>query len=225
MKATNPHQGDQEEPRLLREVAYERLRDAITYGELLPGTPLSDSQLSKELEISRTPVREALQQLEREGLVQIIPGRAVTVASPSMQEVMNVVHLRYLLEPEIARLAARTASDESIEILRQAVEQMEIAAKKGDRLGWSRLDTLFHETLSEASTNDLLGKMALQMRNRVHYMVSEPQTNRSRILSCTLEHRAIVDAIANRDPDQAEALMREHLNHLRSSLFERFAHL
>lgn len=89
---------DEADSRLLRQIAYERLQDAIRHADLQPGEPLSETRISKALGISRTPVREALQQLAQEGLVQIIPGRAVTVAAPSMQEVLDAVHVRQLLE-------------------------------------------------------------------------------------------------------------------------------
>lgn len=214
-----------EAPKLLRDVAYERLRDAITYGELAPGTPLSEVQLAREMEISRTPIREALQQLEREGLVQIIPGRAVSVAAPSMTEVMDVVHMRYVLEPELVRLAARSVTQEMKQTLGHTIEQMMVAAKKGDREGWSRLDTLFHETLSEACPNKILSKQAMQMRNRVHYMINDPQTDIKRVLACTDEHKAIADAIIAGKPKEAESAMRVHIEKLRTSLFERFAHV
>ena len=70
--------------RLLRQIAYERLHEAIKHAQLEPGEPLSETRISKALGISRTPVREALQQLVREGLLQVIPGRAITVAAPSV---------------------------------------------------------------------------------------------------------------------------------------------
>ncbi len=212
-------------PKLLRDVAYERLRDAITHGELLPATPLSEVQLAKEMEISRTPIREALQQLEREGLVQIIPGRVVTVAAPSMKEVMDVVHMRSVLEPELARLAAKYATENMKKTLEQTIEQMSVAAKKGDRNAWSRLDTLFHEVLSDACPNKLLSKQAMQMRNRVRYMVNDPKTDLARLIECTTEHKAVVDAIIAGNPDETESAMRIHIEKLRASLFERFAHL
>ena len=95
---------------LLRDIAYERIKDAIRLSRLQPGQPLSETRLSRELGISRTPVREALQLLAQEGLVQVIPGRAVTVAAPSVQEVMDAIHVRLLLEPEVTRLAAKHIS-------------------------------------------------------------------------------------------------------------------
>lgn len=223
--AIRPRTQHIEEPRRLGEVAYERLRDAITRGDLPPGTPLAENTLSAELNISRTPVREALQQLAQEGLVQVIPGRAVTVAAPSMEEVMQVVHMRSLLEPEVSRLAAFSATGADIAMLQEAVLEMAEAARAGDRTRWSRADTRYHETLCTACKNPLLGRLAMQMRNRIHYMINDPQTAPLRVRTCTDEHQLIVDAIARRDAGAAESATREHIDKLRKSLFDRFAHL
>lgn len=211
--------------RLLREVAYERLKDAIRHANLQPGQPLPESRLSKILGISRTPVREALQQLAQEGLVQIIPGRVVTVAAHSVQEVLNVVHLRSLLEPELVRLAAETITDEALDELWQSLSDMETAVENDDREGWSKADTSYHETLGEACPNGLLSEMSLQMRNRVHHLaVVDSQTNPARLAACTREHREIVEAIAARDPQAAEEAMRRHIDKLRMSLFNRLSY-
>lgn len=211
--------------RLLREVAYERLKDAIRHANLQPGQPLPESRLSRILGISRTPVREALQQLAQEGLVQIIPGRVVTVAAHSVQEVLNVVHLRSLLEPELVRLAAETITDEALDELWQSLSEMETAVENDDREGWSKADTSYHETLGEACPNDLLSEMSLQMRNRVHHLaVVDSQTNPARLAACTREHREIVEAIAARDPQAAEEAMHRHIDKLRMSLFDRLSY-
>lgn len=210
--------------RLLREVAYERLKDAIRHADLQPGEPLPESRLSRLLGISRTPVREALQQLAQEGLVQVIPGRVVTVAAHSVQEVLNVVHLRSLLEPELVRLATETITDEALNELWQSLSDMEAAVENDDREGWSKADTCYHETLGEACPNELLSEMTLQMRNRVHHLaVIDSQTNPARLAACTREHREIVEAIAARDPQVAEEAMRRHIDRLRTSLFNRLS--
>ncbi len=210
--------------RLLREVAYERLKDAIRHADVQPGYPLSESHLSRLLGISRTPVREALHQLAQEGLVNIIPGRAVTVAAHSVQDVLNVVHMRSLLEPELVRLVAEAISEEGIKTLWRAIEAMEKALEDDDKEGWSIADTLYHETIGNACPNDLLGEMTLQMRNRVHYLANiDSQTNPARLAACTREHREIVEAIAARDAQNAEAAMRRHIDKLRQSLFNRLS--
>jgi DNA-binding GntR family transcriptional regulator len=214
---------DGADSRLLRQVAYERLQQAITHANLQPGDPLSEMRISKALGISRTPVREALQQLAQEGLVQIIPGRAITVAAPTIQEVLEVVHVRELLEPELVRLAAETLSAEAQEILRTVIQAMELAVANGDRPAWSKADTIFHETLSSYCPNRLLGQLVLQARNRVHSTAIDEQTTATRIAECTAEHRQVLEAILARDAAKAEQLMREHIQQLRHSLFRRLA--
>lgn len=214
---------DEADSRLLRQIAYERLQDAIRHANLQPGEPLSETRISRALGISRTPVREALQQLAQEGLVQIIPGRAVTVAAPSMQEVLDAVHVRQLLEPELVRLAAELLPPEAMEILQAVMQEMEQAALTGDRVAWTKADSLFHETLSHYCPNRLLGQLVLQARDRVHQSTIDEQTSSARIIDYTEEHRQVVKAILGRDAQTAERLMREHIAQLRQSIFKRLA--
>lgn len=209
---------------LLREVAYDRLKNAIRTGELQPGEPLYELHLSELLQISRTPVREALQQLVFEGLVKNMPNRAMTVASLSMQEVLNVLHVRSLIEPEIVRLVAESAAKEAVDRLTEAIEAMEKAAEIDDRVAWSRSDTLFHETLSDACPNALLGQLGLQMRDRMHLVAIDVQTPSKRLKVCTEEHHDILDAIAQQDGERAKEAMQRHIQNLRESFFRRLTH-
>ncbi len=208
----------------LRDTAYERIKDAIQHADLRPGQPLSETHLSSILGISRTPVREALQQLVQEGLLQVIPGRAVTVAAPSIQGVLNVIHTRSLLEPEVARLVAESASADVLETLWGALTSMEQAAGQGDRSAWSKADSEWHQALCQACPNALLGELTLQMRNRTRHLAADNQTTQERILACTNEHRQVVEAIAGRDAPAAERAMRQHIHELRESIFRRLTH-
>jgi DNA-binding GntR family transcriptional regulator len=222
-KQTIPDAG--EPPRLLREFAYERLKDAIRHADIPPGYPLSETRISKILGVSRTPVREALQQLSQEGLVEVIPGRIVTVASRSIRDVLNVVHVRLLLEPEMMRLVSGSISTGQLNTLCQALADMETALANGDQVGWSEADTVFHEILSEACPNKLLGEIVVQMRNRVHHLANvDSQTNPARLATCTAEHREIVEAIAAKDGQTAANAMRDHINELQQSLFNRLSY-
>jgi len=207
--------------RLLSQIAYERLKDAIKHANLLSGEPLSEVRISKALGISRTPVREAIHQLAQDGLVQVIPGRAVTVAAPSIQEVLDALHVRELLEPELARLVATTLPDQGIKILKESVQQMEIAAEAGDQLAWSKADTVWHETLSNFCPNQLLGQLVLQARNRV---LGTVRANRmwSYLVKGTEEHKEISQAIFDHDDETAERLTREHLQLVRQKLFQQY---
>jgi DNA-binding GntR family transcriptional regulator len=205
----------------LRDTAYERLKDAVRHQELEPGQALSETYLSKTLGISRTPVREAIHQLVQEGLLQVIPGRAVTVAAPSAQAILNVIHIRSLLEPEVARLVAASPSPETVSALRETLARMQAAAAQGDRAAWSRADTQWHELLANACPNQLLGELTLQMRNRTHGLSVGAQTTSVRILDCTTEHQRVVDGIASQMPQEAEQAMRIHIRELRESMIRR----
>lgn len=207
---------------LLREVAYERIKDAIRHGMLQPGEPLSEPRLSKLLGISRTPVREALQVLAQEGLVQVIPGRAITVAAPSMQDTLNIIQVRAILEPEVVRLATPMLSQADFDELRRILDEMDEAVRRGDRQAWSKADTRYHELLSARCPNQLLGELAIQMRNRVSYIPLDTRSSPERLAACTYEHRVIVERMAERDAAGAEQAMRVHIKNLWESTFRRF---
>ncbi len=210
---------------LRREIAYERLKDALQHAHLDPGQVLSETRLSRALGISRTPVREALHQLAQEGLVQVIPGRAVTVAAPSVRSVMDVVHMRMLLEPELVRLATETVTESEVQALKEAVDRMGSACDQNDQMAWSRADTVFHDILGDACPNKLLGEIVVQMRNRAHHLANiDSQTNPARLLACTVEHQQIVDCIEERNSDGAAEAVRQHIDKLRESLFNRLSY-
>ncbi len=205
---------------LLRDVAYERLQDAIIHAGLQPGDPLSETRISKALGISRTPVREAIQQLAKEGLLQVIPGRAITVAAPSMQEVLDAIHVRELLEPEVVRLAAENLPALHRQTLRSLTEEMEQAARAGDRRAWSKADIKWHEILCNFCPNRLLGQMTLEARNRIYTKAADEHVPDQYLIDGTLEHKEIVDAILDRDGATAERLMVDHIRSVRENMFK-----
>lgn len=221
------HQNDFDDDanQLRRELAYERIKDALQHADLTPGEALSETRLSKLLGISRTPIREALQQLAQEGLVNVIPGQAVTVASPSLPDVLNAVHMRALLEPEMARLVAETISEENRLLLLNMMLEMEEAIENADYNQWSRSNSSYHKIMAESCPNQILGEIVVQMYHRVHHLANiDSQTNPRRLAECTNEHRRVIDAIANRDPQEAEQAMRDHIVALRNSLFHRLSY-
>ncbi len=207
---------------LLREVAYKRLYDAFRSVELEPGEPVSAVWLSKILGISRTPTREALQQLAADGLIQIFQGRAVAVAARSPQEVFDALQVRELLEPASIRLCATDIAAADLEKLLQLTQAMEQAARSADRAAWSRLDQAWHELLCAACPNKLLGLMVLQARSRMYHRGSDEHVPAEYLVEGTAEHRRVLDAIVAQDAAQAGQLMTDHLQQLKENLFRRF---
>lgn len=122
--------------------------------ELHPGAVVSESMLSRRLGIGRTPIREALQQLAREGLVRILPHRGVIVTEINVKSQLRLLEVRRELERLIARAAARRASDEERERFGQLAEGFERAARTGDDVSFLRIDREFNELCLQAARNE-----------------------------------------------------------------------
>ena len=197
----------------LSDVAYECLKDAILTVDVRSGDPLSEVKLSKALGISRTPVRAAIQKLVDDGLLQVIPGRAVVIASRSVQEMLDALEVRLLLEPEVCRQVARTLSDEQRELLIEYTHKLAAAAESLDRAAWTRIDIRWHELLCNACPNELLGRMVMQAKHHIHKQGISSQISDEWIIAGTQEHRDVVDAILAGDGDKAAELMRKHDQH------------
>lgn len=208
--------------RLLREVVYDRLYDAIRNTHLQPGDALSEPRIAKALGISRTPVREALHLLTQEGLLEVIPGRAVLVASPSMRKIFDTLQLRELLEPEMMKAVAQNISDEGIRTLQEITAMMELAARTGDRPGWSRADNQWHELICRACPNRLLGDTVLQTRNRIFITAADENVTDQYLIDGTQEHKKIVAAILTRDGELARSLTLDHIKNLRADMIKRY---
>lgn len=207
--------------RKLRDQVYQRMADALRNVDLEPGLPLPETRLSQVLEVSRTPVREALQLLAADGLIQINAGRAFTLAARPAQELFDALRVRELLEPEVIRLAAQTLSPKLIQRLQDLTQEMAQVAELGDRPIWSRLDREWHEILCNACPNQLLGQMVLQARNRMQQRGSDDHVIDQYLIDGTREHQAIVDAIAERDADTARQRMAHHLEEARENMFRK----
>ena len=122
------------------------------------------------------------------------------------------------------RLATEAISAADLEKLWQALAAMEAAVAANERSAWSNADTLYHEIISGACPNQLLGEMALQIRNRVSFIAVDVKTSPERLAACTAEHRTIVDHMAARDAQAAEQAMRDHIQKLWESTVRRFSH-
>ena len=208
-----------------REIAYLRIRRAIREGELSAGEPLKETVLSDLLGISRTPVREALQLLVQEGLAEGDNNRPIVVSTITIQDVLDVVHIRTLIEPELTRLAAEHITPKQLAALEAAMSAMEAAAERDDLVAWTEADTRFHGIVREACPNQLLGETVVALRNRVHSMANvDTQTNAERLHACTREHRDVVTAIHAKDADAARRAVRAHLDALIDSLLRRIAY-
>ncbi len=217
MSAAMPRAAIRDHPSL-REVVYRQIKEAIFSGRLEPGRRIVEQNLSDELGVSRSPVREALRRLEREGLVEASPRRGVSVAAPTVREVMHVYTIREVLEGLAARLAACNVDDDAVAAMARILVRMEDAVRRGDIKAASRADTQFHARLLDATDNERLVDLTSQLADLVRRVRAAVLAEPGRAEAVVGEHRAILEALAARDPESAERHMRAHVRRARDHM-------
>jgi DNA-binding GntR family transcriptional regulator len=189
--------------------AYRRLQGAIRDGELAPGTRLREEDLAATLRMSRTPVREALRQLQAEGLLTQDAQRGMAVSRLDHQMMTELYLMRDVLEGTAARLAARHASEAEVAMLR---DLMEAEAKLGrDPKALAGHNQRFHEALYLAAHNRYLLKTLNALRDAMALLGETTYAAPGRAKSALVEHRAMVEAISAGDASTAEAAARAHI--------------
>lgn len=188
--------------------AYRRLLEEIGRGDLPPGARLRETELAERLGISRTPVREAIRQLEADGLVTHVPRQGATIRVLDYTEVMELYEMRAVLEGTAARLAARAASDMELDEL--VALNDELAAADDASLAYE-LNRQFHLTLLDAAKNRYLIKSVNALQKTLLIIGPSTLAESERAKQAVREHAALLDALKARDGTRAEALMRAHI--------------
>ncbi len=193
----------------LGEYAYERLRADIREGVLPPGSRLREKDVAERLEISRTPVREALRRLEADGFLTFEPHRGMVVVQLDHQSIMELYAMREVLEGTAAALAARHASEAEIAIL---FEMLNSEAKiSTDPAQLASHNAQFHGVLFRAAHNRYLLKTANALRDSMALMRGTTMAVPGRAGSAREEHSALARAIKERNCDAAESAARLHI--------------
>ncbi|GAV22801.1 GntR family transcriptional regulator [Carboxydothermus pertinax] len=202
----------------LRELVFETLREAIINGVLKPGERLMEVQLAEELGVSRTPVREAIRKLELEGFVVMIPRKGAYVAGISLKDVADVFEVRAALESLAAGLAAERITDEEIEELERVLVQQQNLADSDRLEDIIKVDTDFHDVLYRASRNERLIQIVSHLREQIQRFRTASLSQPGRMRIALEEHKEIVEAIAERNVEKAQALAREHIENAEQSM-------
>lgn len=195
----------------LRAKVLYHIRNDILNGIYKPGETLIEKKLCENLGVSRTPVREAIMQLELEGLVQSIPNKGVIVKGISKKDIEDIYAIRVMIEGFAAKLAAEKITKEDLTELKEIVDLQEFYTTKKDKEHLIKFDLKFHEIILKAGKSNPL--IHLQ-KTFYHYIqktrVSSYKTS-SRAKEALKEHKAILNAIINKDAKQAEKLTVEHI--------------
>lgn len=196
----------------LREYAYETIRSRILDGTLPPGSLISEADQAARLSVSRSPVREAIQLLASEGLVEVLPKRGTLVARPSAREARESFELRFAVEGMGARLAAERRTEEHLERMRAILAGSDLSDNSGSR--YERAVT-FHSLVMEAAESRYLRNVFETAYARAALISAQAADLRNARDRSGDNHEEVLHAIEAADPDRAEQAMRRHLaNHL-----------
>lgn len=207
-------------PKSLTETVTEQLRESIVSGDLQLGEALSERVLAERLQVSKTPVREALALLRTEGLVRILPQKGAYVFTLSAREVVGICEFRHAIETATLRLALERSREALAADIADIVREMEAAQKIGDTRAYLGLDTDFHAAFFRHCGNTYLsdtyaryaGKIAAL---RTHLAMKPLHTKLS-----LEEHKRLRDIFRDGTPEEAEAVLTAHIGRTREAYSE-----
>jgi DNA-binding GntR family transcriptional regulator len=198
----------------------EAVRKRIISGELEPGVSLSEIALAEAFGVSRTPVREALKQLQTEGLVEIRPRVGTFVTTPSRREINELFEMKALLEGAAARLLAQRGNVPELEGLHENLRATDRAVKAGDEERYADLVEEFHDLIIAGADNAKLHAHYRMLMNQLAYqrLVRTSLSQPGRPAKSGSEHHHVVELLEAKDGDAAERVMREHVRASHRSL-------
>lgn len=197
---------------------FEEIEQAILSGVYSIGDQLVESKISLELGVSRTPVREALKQLELDGLVKTIPNRGTFVIGISTEDIVDIYTIRVAIEGISSKWAAERITEEKIKELETIVELQEFYSSKGDVLQLLQLDSKFHEVIYDVSGSRILKHTLASFHNHSKRARESSLLSAGRTIEAVKEHRAIFEAIANKDAEEAKKLTETHIINARDNI-------
>jgi DNA-binding GntR family transcriptional regulator len=202
----------------LRERAYDEIKHRIITCGFRPGEYINELQLSALLKIGRTPVHQALDRLMIEGMVEVIPRKGVIVKPVSLNEVLQIIEARLINETYAAKLAAEHAHDGDLAELGHVLTRTKHWAALRNVENMMLLDREFHLLIARAARNDVLTEVlrGLHERSLRFWFISLNAPKQYE--SVRKEHATILEAIRQRDPGQAEAAMRKHIESFRENV-------
>lgn len=204
----------------LRVKVFNQIEDKILCGEYKDGDSLNELKLSKELGVSRTPVREALMQLELEGLIKTVPNKGALVVGISEKDIEDIFAVRIRIEGMAAKLCAENATPEQITQLQKNMDLQEFYMIKGDIEQIRGLDDEFHKLIYSASGSRPLRFMLSSFHNYLKHARDISVHTDDRAEKSVSEHKAILQAIKNKDGELAELLIVHHIRNAKNNLFE-----
>ena len=208
----------------LREMVYEELKMQILKGTIVPGTRLMEVDLAEDMGVSRTPIREAIRKLEKEGLVTIEPRRGAYASQISTKDKVEILEVRQNMEGLAAAFAATRISPEQLTELKQTSENYNKAVANGNMEDMIKYDTRFHRIIVESCNNKVLVTMIEQLQELVLRFRYIYYDNFRRAENMPSEHKVILEAIEKGDIETARQAADIHIDRLKQLIISEGVH-
>ena len=206
--------------RPIRDIVFEKIRRAIFSGELKKEDRLVESTIAENLGVSRTPVREALRQLESEGLVENLPRRGAVVVGIALEDAVEIYDIREALEGLMARKTCENIEEESIQELREILKNMEASIDGEDYKSYLALHERYNDILLTNSKNKRLITMLRNIHEYLSSLRSITLYTKDRRAVAYYEHVEIVDALERRNGDLVEILAKNHVSKAKKAFLD-----
>lgn len=206
----------------LADMVFDKLEASILSGEYAAGEILTELGLSQQLNVSRTPVREAIRRLQQENLVKEV-GKGVKVVGVSISDLADIFEIRSRVEGLAAKKCAEKITDDQINELNEILELQEFYTFKGVADSINNADTEFHKKIYEVCGSDIYSSMLSDLHKRVQQFRKISVENSDRAVNAHKEHRQIFEAIKSRDGKLAEKLTVKHITNAMESIMNSIA--
>ena len=204
----------------LKEQAYDKLKELIITGALQPGELHNEKRLAEALGVSRTPVREALLELSREGMVAFVPGKGVEICKFTAEQVREVFEIRKIIEGYILEKITSQLNDEEIKEIDQNISRQEKTMDKREKRAFIEYDKQFHLHIASKIGNKQIESILDNLRDQIHLMGIRAVEDHSRMQQVIKEHREIFSGLKERNPKKAHDALINHLDNTEKILID-----
>ena len=208
------------DPRPIRDMVYELLRNEIIEGRLVSGDHLVESLIAGQLGVSRTPVREALRMLVKDGFAVTVPRKGTVIAPLSRDDAIDIYDLREVVEGLCARRAAANVTARELKQLRVRLERM--SPRSADHKSYMKAHAEFNDIIIGASRSHRIAQFLDTLSGQIQRLRGITLAAKERQEESWEEHKAIIDALAARDAVAAENLVRRHIQNAKCAFLERW---
>jgi len=202
----------------LGNIVYESLKESILNGSLKPGEKLMESRIAEDLGVSRTPVREAIRKLEKEKYVKMIPRKGAYVEDLTMEDILEVLEIRIVLEGLASKLADRNITEEMKDRIRKNMKSFDNASTELDRKELISLDEKFHHIIYQSSGNKKLNEIVRELQDQFQRFRLSYFNELSSYMKLANSHNKLYEAIIDGDEKAAEEYAKEHIEEIRDNI-------